>query len=206
MTQRFFAELTSDFERLLPPQGFQLSGLEGWKRSEGVITCLAVQKHSSEPKCCVDLGVQLAFLPVVGGGAVAGAKEPMNPTLCEVRKRLTPAPELDDFWWVYDAPGSRENLLQVLEQRGLPFLAQFESFPQYWSNISLPDLRGTSFTTKLPGMTRVRAALLMARLHAFLGNAAQCRVFAEYGLETVPAVATGPKRAFKDLLAEHPVA
>ena len=121
---------------------------------------------------------------------------------CEIRRRLTPDPDLEDFWWAYD-DGARQELVVTLETRGLSFFSEFESFPDYWQSISIEDLRMGTFARKMPGMTRVRAALLLARLHAFLGDWVKAHDLAKYGLEVVPTIATGPKRAFKALLAQR---
>jgi Domain of unknown function (DUF4304) len=202
LAQDFLQGVADDLRRLLPLRGFQGRDLKYRKQDGHVVSCLAVQEHSSEERCCVDLGVHLDFLPAVGGSD-AVPLEVMGVTLCEIRRRLAPRPDLEDFWWAYGQAGAREGLTAALEAHGLPFFARFEAFPDYWLNISREDLRGGTFAIRLPGMTRVRAALLLARVHAFLGNGAKCREFAAYGLEITPAVATGPKRAFRELLAQQ---
>src|SRR5262249_36571457 len=151
----------------------------------------------------VNLGVHLDFLPVVGGAGAVSLKE-MTVAHCDVKKRLAPDPDLDDYWWAYEDAGARQTLIATLETKGFPFFGDLESFPDYWLKLSPEDLRAATFGAKLPGMTRVRAALLLARLHAFLGNWQRCHEFAEYGLGIVPALAAGPKRAFKELLAQRP--
>ncbi len=201
MVHDFLRYITDDLCNLLPVYGFQGRGLEYVKQHDHVVSCIGVQTHSSEPRCCVNLGVHLDFLPILGGTGPVKL-ESMNVTYCEIRRRLTPSPSLDDFWWSYGEGGARQGLLAVLEEHGLPFFAKYESFPDYWLSISLEDLRAGAFATRLPGMTRVRAVLLLARVNAFVGNRARCQEIATYGLEIVPSVATGPKRAFKELLEQ----
>ncbi len=203
MAQGFLRDVADDIGRFLSPHGFERQGLEYRRQVGHVISCLAVQEHSSEPRCCVDLGVHLDFLPVVGGTGAARL-EAMSVTDCEIRRRLTPRPDLEDFWWSSHESGAREGLMAALETQGLPFFARLESFPGYWQSISVENLRAGTFTTLLPGVTRIRAALLLARVHAFLGDMTKCRGFAAYGLEIAPAIASGPKMAFKELLAQQP--
>jgi len=151
--------------------------------------------------CCVDLGVHLDFLPVVAGG-IPARPEAMSVTECEIRKRLTPNPDFEDFWWAYHDPHACEDVLAALQTRGLPFFEQFQSFPTFWQSISVDDLRTGKYGIFLPGLTTTRAALLLARLHACLGDQSRCRAFAEFGLEVVPAIATGPTKALKELLSK----
>jgi hypothetical protein len=151
--------------------------------------------------CCVELGVHLDFLPVIGGGAAE--LEAMTVTRCEVRKRLTPRSDLQDYWWQYGDEAADEDLVAVVESVGLTFFQQLETFPDYWQHIALEDLRNETFSNYLPGMTRVRAVLLLARMHSFLGDVEGSRSLAAYGLEIVPAIASGPKKAFRELLAPH---
>lgn len=200
MAHRFLRDVADDLGRFLPPRGFQGKDIEYRRQRGHVISCLVVQEHSSEPRCCVDLGVHLDLLPVMGGTGTAQL-EAMTVTHCEIRRRLTPRPDLEDFWWAYHESGAREGLMTALESQGLPFLERLEAFPTYWQSISVDDLRAGAFTTLLPGVTRIRAALLLARVHRFLGDGTRCHGFAAYGLEIAPAVASGPKRAFKELLA-----
>lgn len=203
MAQPFLRALAGDIEGTLRSHAFEGTDLAFRKRRGHVISCLVVQEHSSKTKCCVDLGVHLDFIPVVGG-ASAIQFEAMTVPHCEIRKRLTPEANLDDFWWGYSDADARAGIVTALETQGFPFFKAFESFPDYWLGVSLGDLRSGSYQAKLPGVTRVRAALLLARVHAFLGDWPRSHDLAAFGLEIVPAIATGPKKAFKELLAQRP--
>jgi hypothetical protein len=202
LAQSVLRDVVADLDVFLTARGFWSKGLEYRRQRGHVFSCLAIQEHSSEPMCCVDLGVHLDFLPVIGGSTTP-EPEAMTVTRCEIRRRLTPRPDLEDFWWRYHENGAREELVTALEKEGLPFFERLESFPECWQSISLDDLRDGSFSKQLPGVTRVRAALLLARVHSFLGDSHGCRGFAAYGLEIAPAIASGPKKAFRELLAQE---
>lgn len=196
----FLRQLDDALREVLSANGFDGSNFE-YRRQRGVVTsCLMVQKHSSDPRCCVELGVHLSFLPAAGGGGVIPHSE-MTVMHCEVRKRLTPSDTDADYWWSFADPGAPQSVVDTLVSRGLPFFAGLEEFPGIWSQLSVADLQAGAFIEQLPGMTRVRAALLLARCHAFLGNKTACRQFAAYGLEIAPPLASGPKKALRDLVA-----
>jgi hypothetical protein len=172
MAQTLLRSPAGDLERVLLLQGFGGTSFEYRRQHGHVVSRLAVQEHSSRTKCCMDLGVHFGLL-AGSRGASAAPLEAMS--RCEVRRRLTPDPAVEDFWWTYGGASASQGLVATLEVQGLPFLSRCESFPEYWPSISLEDLRAGTFSRQLPGTTRVRAALLLARLHAFLGNRTECR-------------------------------
>lgn len=196
-------EVARDLVAALRSHAFQGEGFEYRRQRGHVISCVALQKHSSAPLCCVDLGVHLDFLPPVGSSEPSQPAT-MTPSHCEVRRRLTPEPGSDDHWWPLDDHKSAGQIAETFSRHGLAFFHARETFPKYWAEISLDDLRSGGFQAKLPGVTGVRAALLLARVHAFLADWTSAEAFAKYGLEHAPAVASGPKRALRDLLSRQP--
>ena len=197
---RFVGDVNQAIGELLSAHDFRAEHLQYWRHLGHVISCIDIQEHSSEPRCCVNLGIHLDFVPC-GDGRMPHAPE-MSSVECEIKRRLTPSGEDDDFWWWYE-PGADRSLVAALRQHGLPFLQPFHRFPDYWTAISMDDLKSGEFVRMMPGVTRVRAALLLARAHAFLGNASMRHALAAYGMEIAPAMASGPRKALKELLAER---
>lgn len=194
------ANLKADFKARLIPLGFVGTGLEYAAKKGHVLECLDVQDHSSGTKCCVNLGVHLDFIPSSDSGErvdFPGVKL----SDCELSRRLTPSPGKSDSWWSYEDAGAREHLLSVIEERVPSFFQPFEDFPEYWQEVSINDFKTDAIRHLLPGLTHTRAALLLAQVHKYLGEWAECGLFAEYGLEVAPSIATGPKKKLRDLLA-----
>ncbi len=195
----FMKSLAGNLVPVMQREGFSGSSIE-YKRLAGrIISILSVQEHSDRSKCCVNLGVHLDFLPAVPGNTTVAIGE-MSQSQCEIKKRLVPGHGLSDYWWEYRA-GDRAvgNIIASFQEDGRSFFGRFAAFPLFWTSIDVERLK-EDFSGLLPGVTRVRAALMLARIHKFNGSNARCREFAEFGLSVAKPMASGPKRELKRLL------
>lgn len=167
-----------------------------WNRRKGnELNVVQLQKHSTEQSFCVNLGIHYAFLPK------AGTEAPLHDDLielpdCEVKLRLTDKAASKDQWWPI-AVSSIGQVSDLLASRGLLV------FDSYRLDGSIAVMEGKSIESGnlglLSSMTKVRACLLLARMHEHLGNCDKCREVAEIGVKFA-GMAVGPKKALKDIL------
>ncbi len=183
---------------VLCADGFARIGKE-WQRIVGpLINCLNVQNKSDNAACCVNLGVHLAFLPTFTS-SVSGSK-PIDPADCEISDRLCWEGE-PDHWWPYaDGERAADDLVACYERRGRDYFALFARFPRPFVDVELPDFRDKATTDLFPMMTKVRKALLLARVHDHLGNAEKAVEFSRFG-ESIAG--RGLKPAFEAILRKH---
>jgi hypothetical protein len=66
------------------------------------------------------------------------------------------------------------------------------------SKLEAKDLE-ESMPTLLASLTKVRAALLLARMHEYLGNRTKAIDAANFGIK-ISGSAVGPKKAMRDIL------
>jgi hypothetical protein len=182
--QTFMDALRQRFYPRLRAEGFKGSG-QNLRRVVGpVIQVINIQGSRHGGSCCVNLGIHLQFLPTVLG-ALPEAKTMDEPS-CEFRRRLGRENE-SDHWWEYgsseaEAQASAADLISLYFDRGAPFFARWADFPGPFEDVTVEQIaRGD--VNGLPGhKTQVRAALAMARIHEYLGNADLARSFALLGI------------------------
>ena len=161
------------------------------------IHCVWVQERSDKAAVCLNLGVHLDFIPTVTG------KMPTIDIIeqpdCEIKYRLVMEGERDQ-WWSKDEPEkAADEMYDLFKTVGRAFLAQFEVFPGVLGSLSRDDIESGKASLYLSGMTRVRIALLLARVWYHIGESEKMVEFAEYGMR-IAGVASGPKAVLKDLL------
>ena len=181
----------------LSSAGFRHTAPGTWNRHSGhELNVVQFQKQSAAESFCVNLGVHYSFLPKAGTEVPLLDGEQIELPDCEVKLRLTEQPAQKDQWW----PISDESITQVanlLLNRGL------SAFDAYRVDGELSAMDAKSIESGNPGLlapiTKVRACLLLARLHVPLGNRDKCIEAAMIGLK-LAGMAVGPKRAIKDIL------
>jgi len=185
--------------RPLGNAGFQRVNAGIWNFRKGDdLNVVCLQKHSSESSFCVNLGIHYAFLPK------AGSETPLTggyieQTDCEIKLRLTSESSAKDQWWpiVLDAADAVANLVS---QRGVAI------FDSYRLAGPIAAMEAGDIEVGNPGMlsslTKVRACLLLARIHERLGNRAKCVDAATIGIK-LAGIAVGPKKALKDILKRN---
>jgi hypothetical protein len=197
----FRAQLKERLNPLLRGVGFFGSGTTFRRLSDDVIRLVHVQGSRYGGSCCVNLAMHLTFLPTVLGDPTDPKK--ITEPLCEFRKRLAPDGR-SDHWWDYgateqEAAASVESLVDLFRRVALPHFERFRTFPGPFAGITPQVIISGDFRL-LPGnMTAARAALVMARISAHLGQQGQAREFAEVGLASLGPTATMGASVARDL-------
>ena len=192
----FLTVADAALQQSLGSAGFRRVNAETWSlRDADELNVVWLQKHSSEPSFCVNLGVHYAFLPKAGTETPLTGDHIEQPD-CEIKLRLTSDPLVKDQWW----PLVRENadeVARLLISRGQPI---FDSY-RITGPISVMDAKAIEIGNSgiLSALTKVRACLLLARLHEHLGNLNECVEAATIGIK-LAGMAVGPKKALKDIL------
>lgn len=176
--------------------GFRRAAAGTWNRRKGdELNVLQLQKHSGNELFCVNLGVHFTFLPKAGTEAPLDGDHIEFPD-CELKLRLTDRASARDQWWPI-AVSSVDQLTDLVYSRGLPIL------DSYRLDGPIAALDGASIEQGRSGLlssiTKVRACLLLSRVHERLGNHDKCVEAARIGL-TLAGMAAGPKKALKDIL------
>lgn len=198
----FLSAADTILQQALGSAGFRQENAETWIRQNGdELNVVWLQKHSSKPSFCVNLGVHYAFLPVVGTEIpiIGGRIEQPD---CEIKLRLTSDPLVKDQWWLI-APENANEVGQLLVIRGLPI---FDAY-RLDGSISVIDPKDVEIGNPnlLSSLTKVRACLLLARLHERCGNREKCIEAATAGIK-LAGRAVGPKVALKDILKRCEIA
>lgn len=164
-------------------------------KKEHEINVVSIQKHSSESKVCVNFGVHYDFLPKLGTTELAenGKIELAD---CEVKVRVTPNSELKDYWWSFDAEAI-EEISDLVINRAEKFFSRYDVDGEI-TRILPEDLDGEMSDVVAP-LTKVRASLVLARIHEINGNTEIASNFAKYGIKAA-GMAVGPKKMLKDIL------
>jgi hypothetical protein len=186
--ERFHQLLKRDFSPLLRTDDFKGSG-KTFRRLKGErIDIVNVQGSRYGGQCCVNVAAHFSFLPSEGGGEVTDPKK-FREYQCTFRDRLREANE-SDHWWTYgaseaEAAASVASLIDMYRRRASLFFGQFEPFPDVFERIMPADLDGGDLSKMPAAMTRVCAALVMARIMRHLGRLEKCREFADGGLRSL---------------------
>ncbi len=159
------------------------------------INVILIQEHSSEKMVSVNLGVHYDFLPKVGS---TDFPEPGKVDLpdCEIKVRLTPDEGLNDYWWSMDMVSINEISL-LIDAKVEELFSKFDVDKEI-GKISIEDIEN-NLSVILPSITKVRACLMLARLHEVLGDRALAIEFARCGIKNA-GMAVGPKKALKQII------
>ena len=159
------------------------------------VNVLSFQKHSSKPAVSVNFGVHYTFLPKLGSKDLP-LDGRLNLSECEIKVRLTPSRSENDYWW----PLSKESINQIVDMID-QHMEKF--FQNYNMNSAISRLSNVDLEEQLPeivGMlTKVRACLILARIHEELGDESLAKAFAHLGVKAA-GMAVGPKKALKEIL------
>lgn len=176
--------------------GFRRTAGGTWnRRKDEELNVIQLQEHSTEKSFCVNLGIHYTFLPQ------AGTERPLDVDQirvldCELKLRLTDQATVKDQWWPI-AASSVDQVADLVCSRGLPI------FDLYRLDGPIAGMDGKSIEHGNPGLldsiTKVRACLLLARMHERLGNRDKSVEAATIGVK-LAGVAIGPKKALKDIL------
>ncbi len=181
----------------LRQEGFKKPKPGTYRRSVGErLDVVWLQKHSSKQACCINLGVHYTFIPK-GGSMELPADGKIRQPQCELSFRLKEAPEKTDQWWPLSLTDA--DKVAALVTNRAPTLFRQYALDGEISDLSIEDLRNDR-SPLLEPITKVRAALLLARIHEHLGNETRAIDIARYGLQICAERAVGPRVAFKQIL------
>ena len=176
--------------------GFQHTCSGMWnRRRDCELNVIQLQKQSAAELFCVNLGIHYCFMPKAGSeAAVEGDLIELSD--CELKLRLTEQPTDRDQWW----PISEMSVKQVADCVRSRGLAVFDTY-RTQGELARMDAKNIEVGNSgiLAPITRVRACLLLARLHEHLGNRDKCIEAATIGVK-LAGMAVGPKKALKDIL------
>lgn len=180
----------------LTSAGFRRTAAGTWnRRRDDELNVIQLQKHSTEKSFCVNLGIHYIFLPKAGTEAPLEGDQVEVPD-CEIMLRLTDQAAAKDQWWPI-AASSVDQVADLVCSRGLPI------FDSYRLDGPIAGMDGKSIESGNPGLlasiTKVRACLLLARMHERLGNRDKSIETATIGVK-LAGMAVGPKKALKDIL------
>ncbi len=193
----FRSVLSQRLQGVLKQSGFREtdSGTFVRKNDTHEISVIWIQKHSSESKVCVNLGVHYDFLPKVGSSEFVEGDDITQPD-CEIKKRLTPDPSQNDYWWSLGAVEADE-IARLVDESALPYFGQYALDSEIGSII--PGQFEGDLPALLSSLTKVRACLLMARIYEIKGEPSLASEFAKLGIK-VAGMAVGPKKVLKEIL------
>lgn len=158
------------------------------------------QQRSDAEAGCVNLGVHLDFLPPPSSDNLS----PLDCSIgnCAIETRLTPSPDLWDFWWVFgdaedEAVRSAGDLECCFAERGLEFFDYYSGLPGPFGLVTVDSLRsGAYLRDAIRGHfdSPALAALALARIHKHLGDWQKAAAFAQFG------IGLGLKHKFQPIL------
>jgi len=184
----FYALLREQFAPELRSLGFKGSG-GNYRRIRGeVINTINIQGNRYGGSSAVNLGLHLAFLPCCWNNEIPDVAT-IKEADCEFRTRLAPKWR-SDYWWKYEgllvSPRREvEHLVQTYLQIGEPAFSGYDTVDKIAGMLSVDDVLSGKFLTRFGGVTAVRGALTMARVHRYLGNTGLARDFANAGLKNL---------------------
>ncbi len=183
-------------EKVLGRPGFRRTSAGKWnRRNRDELHAVWLQKSSTGPSFCVNLGVHYSFLEKTGSSDLPTGDE-IDQTECRIMFRLTGDPAAKDQWW----PTSAESVGEVcdlIDRRGLALLDSY-SLSGPIAAIECKDIDAGNLGI-LTGFTKVGACLLLASIHEHLGDRDKCVEAATCGMKHV-GMKVGVKKAFKDIL------
>jgi hypothetical protein len=198
----FLTEADAILQQPMNSAGFRRVSAGIWNRRGGDdLNVVWLQKNSLAESFCVNLGVHYSFLPKAGIEAPLG--DAIELPDCEIKLRLTAQATAKDQWWPLNSESIRE-VVDLMKSRGLAI------FDSYRLAGSITEMEAKNVEDGnlglLSSLTKVRACLLLARMHEYLGNRNKCIEAATIGIR-LAGMAVGPKKALKEILKrnEQPV-
>jgi hypothetical protein len=168
---------------MLRAEGFTGSGRTFRRIRNDQIHVVNIQGSSYGGQFAVNLAIQPIEIPDVLGNDPDSKK--ITESACEFRRRLSESGA--DQWWSYDDLTSLEkamnNAAKVYETYGRPAFEAMSMQPSPLDTITLAQLSHGSVAFNGFGNTKVRLALILARLREAEGRIAEAVSFAVYGLE-----------------------
>lgn len=159
------------------------------------LNVIQLQEHSTDNSFCVNLGIHYTFLPQAGTEAPLDGDKIEVPD-CELKLRLTYQDTVKDQWWPLVA-SSVDQVADLVCSRGLSI------FDSYRLDGQIAEMDGKNIESGnlglLASITKVRACLLLARMHERLGNRDKSVETATMGVK-LAGMAVGPKKALMDIL------
>jgi hypothetical protein len=167
------------------------------------IDAVWLQVNSEKTGCTLNLGVHLDFVPTKTGKVADVSTIGIGEW--EINTRLIRDPRSGDEWWPFgrgksDAEASARDLTLAFSSRGLALFERFNALPGPFAAVTPEAIdAGTADPETLPSLTRPRAALLLARIYAHLGDSVKAKEFAEVGMRHL-SVGSNLKRPLRELL------
>jgi len=166
-----------------------------WNRRSGDdLNVVWLQKNSLAESFCVNLGIHYTFL------SKAGTESPLGEVIdlpdCEIKLRLTAQATVKDQWWPLNSQSIRE-VVELMKSRGLAIFDAYRLAGPI-AEMEAKDVEGGNLGL-LSSLTKIRACLLLARMHEHLGNRDKCIEAATVGIR-LAGMAVGPKKALKEIL------
>lgn len=176
--------------------GFRRIAPGTWNRSRGhELNVIQLQKQSAAEVFCVNLGIHYDFLPKAGTEAPWEGDQ-IELASCEIKLRLTARAIDKDQWWSI-SEASLNEIATLVQDRALSVFNSYR-IPGELTNIDASSVESGDLGP-LVSMTKVRACLLLARLHEQLLDRNKCIDFAQTGVK-LAGMAVGPKKALKEIL------
>jgi Domain of unknown function (DUF4304) len=153
-----------------------------------LINAVNIQGSRWGEAACVNLGLHFTFLPQSWRDDPQTTKK-WREVDCEFRARLSPRRGYD-HWWKYgsshaEAKRAAEDVVETYFSKGEALFELFEQPTAIVSAVTLGDRRIERSADFVWHATEVRLALAIARIHQHLGNMADCRANANFGLSKI---------------------
>lgn len=182
--------------QVLASVGFRRAIAGTWnRRRNDELNVIQLQARSEGGSFCVNLGIHFIFLPKAGSESPIDCDR-IEVVDCDVKLRLVEHVGSKDQWWPI-APSSVGTVASLVCSRGLPI------FESYRLDGPIAGMTGKDIERGQAGilesMTKVRACLLLARMHERLGNRQACLETAKIGV-SLAGMAVGPKAALADII------
>lgn len=183
--KRFFFAVTERLNPELRRIGFLGSGRNFYRDLGQVVQTLNIQGSRYGDECCVNMGIHIAFLPILGGPETHREPPKMRPWACHFQNRLAPSGE-SDSWWPYKGAGlfgrpegSATSLVRTFVNVGAPFLDEFSTLERIMNEFAYESLRDASGILPFCNVHPDRAAKLMSEVYRYLGNESESARFLE---------------------------
>lgn len=175
--------IKSRFAPMLREDGFIGSGRTFRRTRNGQIHVVNVQGSRYGGQFAINLAIQPVTIPDVLGNEPDLKK--ITEVACEFRKRLSEFGA--DKWWKYDDLESLEKAMgdaaKVYEAFGRPAFEAMSMQPSPLETMTATQLSDGPLGFNGFGTTKVRLALVLARLREAEGRIVDAVSFAEYGLK-----------------------
>lgn len=171
------------FAPTLRADGFTGSGKTFRRTRNGQIHVINVQGSTYGGQFAVNLAIQPLAIPDLLGNEPDAKK--ISERACELRRRLSESGS--DQWWRYDDQPSLEQAMNdartIYEAYGRPLFEAMAMSPSPLDTITVEQLADGPVRLYGFATTKVRLALLLARLRETEGKISDAASFAVYGLE-----------------------